>query len=193
MYNYPELFELGIHPNFLAGSTHGINPHDVMKHVMDIVPDAKVARTHSMFYSSQVSFYFVDFGIEVNSSYYLGGMKNVLPFATYHNKKCLIHLPYVWSEDGEMYKPNRSFRFDKDIVESAGVKVFGFHPIHIMLNSFDMNSYCLLKQGKSLCSLTKNQVMKFYNTGVGAGTFFKSFIKYSTGTMSEVVNRWVSK
>ena len=38
--HHPELFELGIHPNFAAGSSHGDTPEAVLGHVIDLVPDA---------------------------------------------------------------------------------------------------------------------------------------------------------
>jgi len=36
----PDLFELGIHPNFLPGSTQGADVDSVLNHCMSLVPDA---------------------------------------------------------------------------------------------------------------------------------------------------------
>ncbi len=47
-------FEIGIHPNFLENSSHGRLPTDVMAFCMDIVPDAKCMRTHSLVQSSPI-------------------------------------------------------------------------------------------------------------------------------------------
>ena len=44
----PDLFELGIHPNFLNQSTHGETPAEVLAHCMALVPDARSMRTHSL-------------------------------------------------------------------------------------------------------------------------------------------------
>src|SRR5262245_52214399 len=49
---YPDLFELGIHPNFLRGSTHGTTEVDVLMHCMKLVPGATSLRTHGLFQST---------------------------------------------------------------------------------------------------------------------------------------------
>jgi hypothetical protein len=49
---HPELFELGIHPNFAAGSTHGRTPEAVLDHVLALVPEARAMRTHGLVQSS---------------------------------------------------------------------------------------------------------------------------------------------
>ncbi len=49
---YPELFELGIHPNFREGSTHGSTTDAVLRHCMELVPDAVSMRTHSLVQST---------------------------------------------------------------------------------------------------------------------------------------------
>src|SRR5207244_3974947 len=48
----PELFELGIHPNFLPGSTHGDTPDAVLRHCRALVPDAVSMRTHCLVQST---------------------------------------------------------------------------------------------------------------------------------------------
>src|SRR4051794_10356042 len=45
----PDLFELGIHPNFREGTTHGDDP---IAHLLEIVPGARCARTHSLLQST---------------------------------------------------------------------------------------------------------------------------------------------
>src|SRR4028119_935918 len=45
---HPELFELGVHPNFLPGSTQGATAADVLNYCRRLVPDARSMRTHSL-------------------------------------------------------------------------------------------------------------------------------------------------
>src|SRR5438270_3416903 len=49
---YRDLFEIGIHPNFAAGSTHGGTAADVLAHCLSIVPDASSVRSHGLVQSS---------------------------------------------------------------------------------------------------------------------------------------------
>jgi hypothetical protein len=49
---------LGLHPNFLPGSTHGADPDAVIDHCMALVPGATTARTHAF----------------AESTYWLGGL-----------------------------------------------------------------------------------------------------------------------
>src|SRR5574343_923298 len=49
-----DLFELGIHPNFRPGSSHGNSPREVLKTVMDMVPEAISVRTHGLIQSADL-------------------------------------------------------------------------------------------------------------------------------------------
>lgn len=49
---HPGLFELGIHPNFSRGSTHGATPEAVLRSCLSLVPDAVSMRTHALIQSS---------------------------------------------------------------------------------------------------------------------------------------------
>ena len=52
-HKHSTLFELGIHPNMLAGSTHGQNEDEVLAHLCEIVPNAVSMRTHGLYQSSR--------------------------------------------------------------------------------------------------------------------------------------------
>lgn len=47
-----DLFELGIHPNLLNGSTHGKTEDEILKHMKAIVPNAVSMRTHGLYQST---------------------------------------------------------------------------------------------------------------------------------------------
>ena len=52
--NHSDLFELGIHPNFFPGSTHGNNEKEVLDYMVSIVPGAKTVRSHALLQSSRL-------------------------------------------------------------------------------------------------------------------------------------------
>ena len=74
------LFEMGIHPNLLPGSSHGANVWDVVGHMKDLVPSAVTVRTHCLFQSERHSQALVeDFGLEIDCSILLMGARKPLP------------------------------------------------------------------------------------------------------------------
>ena len=46
---YPELFELGLHPNLFPGSSHGSSCQEVFESCRKIVPEAVSMRTHGLY------------------------------------------------------------------------------------------------------------------------------------------------
>ena len=62
---YDDLFELGIHPNLLNGSTHGKTEDDVLTHLKQIVPEAVSMRTHGLYQTT-------NFLIKSNTVYHIG-------------------------------------------------------------------------------------------------------------------------
>lgn len=51
---YPELFELGAHPNFLSNSTHGSSTAEVLTHCTGLVPGATSVRMHGLMQSTRL-------------------------------------------------------------------------------------------------------------------------------------------
>src|SRR4030066_1641297 len=47
-----DLFEIGVHPNCLFGSTHGNNEDEVLRHIKELIPDAITMRTHALYQST---------------------------------------------------------------------------------------------------------------------------------------------
>jgi hypothetical protein len=135
--------ELGIHPNFLQGSTQGKNSAEVMKGLLRIVPDAKAARTHAMVYSASVARLLAVYGMQVDSSVYLGGMEGINPFRTkYTSGESIWRMPYFWSDDAELSKPCPEWQ----IWDENGLKVLCFHPVHCYLNTAKWSDYLEFRQ-----------------------------------------------
>jgi len=124
--------EVGIHPNFLQGSTQGKTPDQVMDNLMLAFPSAKSVRTHAMVYSASIARLFAMLGFVIDSSTYLGGMENIQPLLIkYDPENAIVRMPYYWSDDGEV-----SYGLGwKDPENIPGLKILCFHPLHIFLNT----------------------------------------------------------
>jgi len=191
------LFEVGIHPNFMPNSTHGKNYDEVMHHMTDIVPHAKTVRTHGLFQSSNImKMMAVDFGLETDTSIYLREVPHIVPFEAYYGNSILLRIPFFWTEDGEMYKPNSSFLSKDKNLDLPGLKVFAFHPTHIYLNSNDIKKYDALRKVCDIRYCDEKEAKQFINNGIGASSFLDDIIQYildgpnDSKTLSDISNDW---
>jgi hypothetical protein len=196
LFDHRDSFEIGIHPNFMAGSSQGATYREVLDHLMRIVPRAKSVRTHGMVYSAEISRIFaVEYGIENDSSIFLGQMAGIVPQEVHYGERLLLRMPYYWSDDAEMsIKKKIDFSLSDKGFEDPGLKVLCFHPIHIYLNSADMNNYNELKGKVSVKDCPESTASAFVNQGEGAGTFLRAVIEgYGNRgfrTLSEIGMQW---
>ena len=174
------LFELGIHPNFLPNSSHGETINDVLNYCLNIVPDATCMRTHCLFQSSPLFVKIIqNTEIKIDLSLFLLGVPHLKPFEYWFNKKQLIRIPCYWEDDYEMQLPLPSWQLSKKVIEQPGLKVFNFHPIHIYLNSSTMSSYhSLKKEFPFIFEATPSSTQKFIEKGYGTQTIFLTILQY---------------
>ncbi len=194
---YPNLFEVGIHPNFLDGTTQGSTHHAVMEHVMAVVPNARCVRTHGMVYSAALSRMFaVDFKLQVDSSIFLAGMPHISPTEVFYGDRAILRVPYFWSDDGEMtIQRHPSFSFSARKFGVPGLKVLCFHPIHVFLNSDSMQPYA---EWKAMAGTTAPGDFAPGAHGVervGAGSLLREIIEQNPNrdgfkTLIEVAEEW---
>lgn len=175
----PELFELGIHPNFLPNSSHGCTPIEILKHVLAIVPNAISTRSHSGMQSGRILETVVNrTQIKLDSTLFLPGMSGIQPFRWWSGGKSLLRLPFFWADDHEMERPYQKWNLSQT-KEIQGLKVFDFHPIHLYLNSADTRAYEALKQrGARLNELTEKEAEPYVNPDEGARTMFDQLVDH---------------
>jgi hypothetical protein len=140
---FSPLSEIGIHPNFLQGTTQGKNPAEIMKNLLREFPSAKSVRTHGMVYSASIAHMFAIYGLDVDSSIFLGGMKGIQPLVTrYNGSQKILRVPYYWSDDGNLFY---NTVWSKNILDEPGLKVLCFHPTHVFLNTCCWKDYLSYK------------------------------------------------
>ncbi len=145
--HYPELFEVGIHPNFSAGSTHGREPEAIMDHCLELAPEAVSMRSHGLVQStSLLKLIMTTYPITVDVSLFLPYQFDSSPFVYTSWGKSLLRIPYVWEDDHEMEQRFPDWSTERLLKSAARLRVVNFHPIHIYLNSSDMNGYLTVKK-----------------------------------------------
>lgn len=179
----PELFELGIHPNFLPNSTHGSDPTEVLDHVLEIVPNAISLRPHSVVQSGRLlELIITRTRIRLESACFLPGMPGIRPTYFTQFGGSLLRVPFFWADDYEMgqeapdWDPTRFFTV-------AGVKVFDFHPLHVYMNSSSKDGYVDIKRAvPHLSDLSTSQADAYKFVGEGVQTLFTRMLDHITDT-----------
>jgi len=195
------LFELGIHPNFFPGSSHGSTEDEVIKYCLDLVPNAKSVRTHALYQNSRlIAKLSNEYGLLVDCSLFLAATPGLIPHVLYTNRqhKKLLRIPFYWEDDVECFNSRPNWDIQSNIFKTNGLKMFNFHPMYVGLNEFDFRNYELIKgnyQGvKSLSQLTKDEVAPYLNDGPGVKSFFIDLLQYlnsanhPTYTASDILN-----
>jgi len=177
----PDLVELGIHPNFQAGSSHGGSPQEVLAECMRIVPEARTMRTHCLVQSTPILQTLVDTTpIVLDTSIYLRDARGVrvseLPLAG----RGLARVPYVWEDDLEFYAGAPHWDAEGFLAGRSArdeLTVIDVHPIHYVLNSSGVSEYHALKSAVGdTRTVTESDVERVRNRGQGAATFIRGLI-----------------
>ena len=139
--NHP-LFTLGIHPNFLPQMNGQTTKTywDTLAEMQELVPEAKIIRCHALvdatpilvaakeldFYADMNLFIPASSGITLHPFYHFTGLKR---------------LPFFYEDDAWTAEPD-AFGPEKHLTALDGsLRIFNFHPIHLYLNTEDMERY----------------------------------------------------
>lgn len=134
-------FELGIHPNFnfLLTGKEGVynNSEIILDKILEIVPDAKSVRSHSMTQNSNLLDLFKRKGLSHDSNHFIPCEADILlkPWVLWNG---LIKCPYFWEDDVSCISKDHSI---DNSFNSKGIKIYDFHPIHVFLNTEDLKRY----------------------------------------------------
>jgi hypothetical protein len=198
---YPKLFELGLHPNFATGSTQGKNVKEIMNYLLKIVPGAKSIRTHGLIQSTELLKVIREkFNIRYDVSLFLPRTPNIVPHEIFWIKNLsLIRFPYFWEDDEESNRSRPLFNINHSEYRQPGLKIFNFHPIHIVLNSRNMNKYELMKEKINYPKASLKELNSYIFNGKGVGTFFEGLLQFisknklRSQTISELAHKYKSK
>lgn len=198
--DHKEIFEIGIHPNFFANSTQGKNNKEVIEKLLTFVPEAKSIRTHSLFQSLNL----LDFishnypQITIDSSLLMKKSPFLTPHSLYfHSGGMMTRFPIFWQDDIESSEKIPTWNLEEPVYHTKGLKVFNFHPIHLWINTFNINQYLKLKNEIPDINNSKQKTLdKFVNKENGALRFFEQLLNHiskvqnNTYTISELNDKY---
>ncbi len=133
-----DLFEIAVHPNFNPLFSDNSKSIDrIIDELLEIHPDAKGVRSHSMLQSSQLIQKFSEKGFVYESNHFLPYHSKVKPYKLWTG---MIRIPFNW-EDDIHWSYGHGFDDHKMDLNDSGLNIFNFHPIHIFLNTENEQRY----------------------------------------------------
>jgi hypothetical protein len=177
---HPTLFELGIHPNFLPGSTHGDTVAAVLAHCFELVPDARSVRTHALYQSASILRALVnEHRLTTDLSLFLPRMPGIQPVEFRVDGRTLLRVPYLWEDSLEIEHEAPRFELGELLAGGGGLKILNFHPTHVFLNSRTTAAYAQLKlRAPRLSDLTEEVAQGCITEGPGTQTMFRQALEH---------------
>ena len=173
----PDLFELGIHPNFLPGSTQGGHPEEVLEYLRRTVPEATSMRTYALLQSSHLLATAAAFGgIGVDVSLLLPNSDLLPPtYGPFPDNRGMIRLAYDWEDD--IYLTQRpTFVRKEDVRLPNGPLVFDFHPPLAYLNAASLDLWESTKT--KINRIQEPDFQRLVNPGFGVGTYLEAILDH---------------
>lgn len=164
--------EMGIHPNFnplLEGtSAKGHSAKTVVDDCLDVVPEAKAVRSHSLAQSERLLDYFSEKGLShVANSFVPFGNGNIRPFRLWGG---LTVCPHGW-QDNAALRLGHVLPEIQD--ESDNLVVLNVHPIHLFLNTQSLDVY----EESRHVHHNPMQLLKYRAKGAGILAQLQSFLE----------------
>lgn len=174
-----DLFELGIHPNYLPGSTHGATAEQVLGHCMRIVPEATCVRSHSLVQSTPLLEALLEqTPVRVDVTTYLPGVPGLKPFLYEWKGQGLWRVPYFWEDSFEVQDPHSRWNRKPWLHPQPGLKVLNFHPLLVYLNLREARRYQELKKAvPRFPEASGSDLAPFTASGQGPGALFREVVK----------------
>lgn len=169
---------LGIHPNFLPGSSHGSDVNEIISECLNYAPDAWCMRTHALVQSTpllhEIFSKFPQLKLDVSLFMHQSAFAHKVRWD--FDGVSFDRLLYNWEDDAQFSS------FKKDNLPElffGELTVFDFHPIHVFLNSTDGSEYSNLKLKQShlpLSSLDKQVAERYVHSGLGTRSCLKEIL-----------------
>jgi peptidoglycan/xylan/chitin deacetylase (PgdA/CDA1 family) len=152
--------ERGLHPNYRrngatlkefvaeigAAAAASIDESDLYRQVLrttlDFAPEAKGARSHSLFYDSLMIPLYREFGLEYDSSYQLPLTPRLQPIWKEYD---VLELPIYFSDHFELKTGATGFEVSLLRLDRPGLKVINLHPNMLYLNAVSDQHYTSTK------------------------------------------------
>lgn len=186
--------ELGWHPNFHPGSSHGDAPDEVLDTLNGWVPEAAGVRAHGLVRSTALLENYARRGLAYEASDLMHRHPGLRPMRAWNG---VVRLP-IFFEDDVQAMHGRPFDLADLPMDEGGLQVFDFHPIHVALNTATLEGYRGFKAhcaatGIGMSAATEQDIAPFREPGPGASDLLDDVLRLlqeephrAGGTLAEV-------
>lgn len=138
--------EIGIHPNFnklLEGDhSNGSSVKDVIQRLLEIAPEARSVRAHSLMQSSRILDCYAECGLTHDATHYIepSFSESLSPWLHWNG---IVRVPLIWEDDVAFIQDpgNPRLPSSKTPISRSQIRQLGFHPIHVFLNTENTSRY----------------------------------------------------
>jgi hypothetical protein len=186
-------FEVGLHPNFHPGSSHGSAPAEVIEHCLGFAGAARSMRTHGLMqWSNLYALIANEFPqIETDVSTFLPGQRSyeASHFYLHDMRKPVTRLAFGWEDDVAAAIPGQDWTVLPAFV--PGLNILNFHPIHVALNMETMERYGALRSlvgGRRLADVREAEIAALVNPGAGSATMLERLCEAAAATENSTIS-----
>ena len=180
--------EVGIHPNFLNYTIKDYNVE--LDRLMDIYPQAKGVRCHSLYNNYLLLDMYKDYGLIYDSNILAFGCEGFQPFRHWDG---LVRIPIYWM-DAANWQINGGWDI-QTLPDDKSLYVFVFHPTSVYLNIEKTGRWVSAKP-YYYPQPNISKLREFINpesSGVGSRVFLKKLLKVvgnNSKTLKDYVEAW---
>jgi len=172
-----ERIDVGIHPNFLPGSSHGRSFDEIIDCVIGLAPNARCFRSHRYFDVTDVTHRLVERGLLYDSNVCTNLQSGIGPMK---HESGLIRFPTFY-EDGTQMCTRQGWDFASfsEVFRSPGLKVIGIHPMVTAMNVTTPEYWADLKRRfppDRWIRMTAADVARERCPGIGPATFLERLL-----------------
>jgi len=177
---HADLFEVGIHPNFNPGSSHGATMSQVVSHCLELVPEAVSARSHGLIQSDYLWRHYAESTpIQNECSTFLGHAPQVYASRFFWRGKGISRIPYNYQDNIEMDRPTPIWDAERFLEGKSGIQVLDFHPFYLYTNAFSMEAFESVKKiGRPFHEMPEDELLPLRREGPGARSMFIGLLNY---------------
>ena len=167
--------DVGVHPNFLPGSTHGASMDEVIATTKALWPAAVSFRSHCFYDDTRMVRKMAEHGFRYDSNLFAFLQPMLAPLRTVADT---VRFPVFWEDD---VHSGAGLPWDLDTLQAAfdapGLKVVNVHPLRVALNVPDESFH---ESHRRLGSAVDVDARAESHRGRGTRTFLAHLFAYAT-------------
>jgi SAM-dependent methyltransferase len=164
--------DLGVHPNFAPGSSHGDSIPEVIDSVFRLVPSAETYRAHRFVDSTTIGTEMERRGIRYDSNLCLHMQAGLEPL---QHATGVLRYPVFFEDDVNWMRAPGDWRLDLEEFITPGLKILNFHPFFVAANIPSFEYYQSIKSHISTVDETTIEEIRY--RGEGTRTFLERLLE----------------